>query len=74
MNSRGAAMSDNAGDQEKLVMVDKARLRALRENLASATEACRQTPADIPAQLQQQWFLLGSITAVLDELLAEVSS
>jgi len=55
-------------------MVDKAKLRKSRENLLSAAEMCRQTSDDTAAQLAQIWFLLGTMTACLDELLAEVSS
>lgn len=67
-------MPQNPPDQDKLVMVDKAKLRKSRENLLSAAEMCRQTSDDTAAQLAQIWFLLGTMTACLDELLAEVSS
>jgi hypothetical protein len=57
----------NAPDQEKLVLVDKAKLRTLRHTLREVIEDFR---AGNQANMA---VILGAVTSVLDQLLAELS-
>jgi hypothetical protein len=54
-------------DNDKLVMVDKAKLRLMRDNHRQVVESCRT-----PDTLAAAWLLLGTQAAAIDTILAEM--
>jgi hypothetical protein len=52
---------------DKLVMVDKDKLRTGRDNLRKTVEIARKSDS-----LATAWFLLGALVAAVDELYTEL--
>lgn len=54
-------------DRDKLVIVNKTRLRVVRDNHREIVEAARKSDS-----LASAWVLLGVQAAAIDELLTEI--